>query len=94
MATDIAARGIDIDNVIHIINYEHPNEPESYVHRIGRMARAGAAGVAFSFCDPEVRGYLRDIERLIQRRLSVIGARPGSPEAKPGRRSARAIGPC
>ena len=76
VATDIAARGIDIDNVTHVINYELPNEPESYVHRIGRTARAGADGVAFSFCDPEERGYLRDIERLIQRRLTVIGAEP------------------
>ncbi len=107
VATDIAARGIDIDNVTHIINYEHPNEPESYVHRIGRTARAGAAGVAFSFCDPEERGYLRDIERLIQRRRSVIGAEPVAAAPSAERRKAgkprgetrppfgsRAIGPC
>ncbi len=76
VATDIAARGIDIDNVTHIINYELPNEPESYVHRIGRTARAGAGGIAFSFCDATERGYLRDIERLIRLRLTVIGDAP------------------
>jgi ATP-dependent RNA helicase RhlE len=76
VATDIAARGIDIDGVTHVINYELPNLPESYVHRIGRTARAGARGEAFSFCDPTERGYLKDIERLIQRRLTVIGDEP------------------
>ena len=78
VATDIAARGIDVDGVTHIINYELPNEPESYVHRIGRTARAGAGGVAFSFCDSSERGYLRDIERLIRRRLTVIGDQPAT----------------
>ncbi len=73
VATDIAARGIDVEGVTHVINYELPNEPESYVHRIGRTARAGASGVALSFCDPAERGYLRDIERLIRRQLMVIG---------------------
>ncbi len=76
VATDIAARGIDVDGVTHVINYELPNEPESYVHRIGRTARAGAGGVAFSFCDRTERGYLRDIERLIKRQLTVIGEQP------------------
>jgi ATP-dependent RNA helicase RhlE len=76
VATDIAARGIDVDGVTHVINYELPNEPESYVHRIGRTARAGAEGVALSFCDPTERAYLRDIERLIQQRLRVIGEEP------------------
>ncbi len=76
VATDIAARGLDVDGVTHVINYELPNEPESYVHRIGRTARAGAGGAAYSFCDPTERGYLRDIERLIQRRLTVIGETP------------------
>jgi len=72
VATDIAARGIDIDGVTHVVNYEMPNLPESYVHRIGRTARAGASGVALSFCGGEERSYLRDIEKLIGRRLSVI----------------------
>ena len=71
VATDIAARGIDVDGITHVINYDIPNEPESYVHRIGRTARAGASGTAFSFCDHEERGYLRDIERLIKRPVPV-----------------------
>ena len=78
VATDIAARGIDVDGVTHIINYELPNEPESYVHRIGRTARAGAGGIAFSFCDPSERPYLRDIERLIRNRLTVVGEEPAA----------------
>ncbi len=72
VATDIAARGIDIDGVTHVVNYEIPNLPESYVHRIGRTARAGASGVALSFCGGEERSYLRDIEKLIGRQISVI----------------------
>ena len=63
VATDIAARGIDIDDISHVVNFELPNEPESYVHRIGRTARAGGEGIAISFCDASERGYLRDIER-------------------------------
>ncbi len=82
VATDIAARGIDVDGVTHVINYELPNEPESYVHRIGRTARAGAGGVAVSFCDPAERDYLRDIELLIQRRLTVIGEEPAKAAPK------------
>jgi ATP-dependent RNA helicase RhlE len=66
VATDIAARGIDVDGISHVINYDLPNIPESYVHRIGRTARAGAEGVAISFCDNEERAFLRDIERLIR----------------------------
>ena len=66
IATDIAARGIDVDGVSHVFNYDLPNIPESYVHRIGRTARAGADGVAISFCDQEERAFLRDIERLIR----------------------------
>ncbi|MEE8293959.1 MAG: DEAD/DEAH box helicase, partial [Kiloniellales bacterium] len=88
VATDIAARGIDVDGVTHVINYELPNEPESYVHRIGRTARAGAGGVALSFCDPAERGYLRDIERLIKRQLTVIGDVPAV-AAPDGRGKAR-----
>ena len=78
VATDIAARGIDIDGVTHVINYELPNESESYIHRIGRTARAGAGGVAISFCDPSERAYLSGIERLIQRRLTVVGEEPAA----------------
>lgn len=69
VATDIAARGIDIDEVSHVVNYELPNIPESYVHRIGRTARAGAEGIAISFCDGEERAYLRDIERLTRQQI-------------------------
>ncbi len=69
IATDIAARGIDVDGITHVINYDLPNVPESYVHRIGRTARAGAEGFAISFCDHEERSYLRDIERLIRKSL-------------------------
>ncbi|MFH1126967.1 MAG: DEAD/DEAH box helicase [archaeon] len=75
VATDIAARGIDIDDISHVINFELPNEPESYVHRIGRTARAGADGTAFSFCSADERGYLKDIERLIRQKIEVIDHR-------------------
>jgi len=85
VATDIAARGIDVDGVTHVINYELPNVPEDYVHRIGRTARAGADGAAISFCDPEEQTYLRDIERLTRRRLGVAG---GVPANQSTRRSA------
>ncbi|MEI8395016.1 MAG: DEAD/DEAH box helicase [Rhodospirillaceae bacterium] len=73
VATDIAARGIDVDGVTHVINFELPNIPESYVHRVGRTARAGAAGIALSFCDPSERPFLRDIEKLTRRQLAVVG---------------------
>lgn len=72
IATDIAARGIDVDQLSHVINYEMPNVPETYVHRIGRTGRAGADGVAYSFCDAEEKEYLRDIEKLIGKKLPVI----------------------
>ena len=75
VATDIAARGIDIDGVTHVINFEIPNVPESYVHRIGRTARAGASGIALSFCAHDERGYLRDIERLTRRSCAVVDHR-------------------
>jgi ATP-dependent RNA helicase RhlE len=71
IATDVAARGIDVDGVTHVVNYDLPNEPESYVHRIGRTGRAGAGGIAISFCDQSEREYLRDIERVIRKRLQV-----------------------
>jgi ATP-dependent RNA helicase RhlE len=73
VATDIAARGLDIDNVSHVVNYDLPNIPESYVHRIGRTGRAGASGFAVSFCDPEERAYLRNIERLTKQQIRVAG---------------------
>ena len=72
VATDIAARGIDVDNISHVVNFELPNEPESYVHRIGRTARAGGDGIAISFCDASERGFLRDIERLIRTKIEVV----------------------
>lgn len=74
IATDIAARGIDIDLLTHVINYDLPNIPETYVHRIGRTGRAGNSGVAISFCDSEEKAYLRDIEKLIGKRIPVAGS--------------------
>ncbi len=76
VATDVAARGIDVDDVSHVINFDLPNEPESYVHRIGRTARAGATGISLSFCDHEERGYLRDIERLIRQKIPLMEDHP------------------
>ena len=72
VATDIAARGIDVEGVTHVINFDLPNVPETYVHRIGRTARAGASGVALSFCDREERSYLVSIERLIGKQLIQV----------------------
>jgi ATP-dependent RNA helicase RhlE len=72
VATDIAARGIDIDGISHVINYDLPNIPESYVHRIGRTARAGATGVAISLCSSEERPWLKDIEQLTKTRLTEL----------------------
>lgn len=72
VATDIAARGIDVEGVTHVINFDLPNEPGSYVHRIGRTARAGAGGIAISFCDADERAYLRDIEKTIRQSVSVF----------------------
>ena len=85
VATDIASRGIDVDDVTHVINYELPNIPESYVHRIGRTARAGAAGIAISLCDASEREYLRAIEKLIKRPLTVVGDEPSG--GAPGRQA-------
>jgi ATP-dependent RNA helicase RhlE len=87
VATDIAARGIDIDGITHVINYELPNVPESYVHRIGRTARAGADGIALSFCDASERAFLKDIEKLTRQRLAVVEThrfhRAGAAQAAP-----------
>ena len=76
VATDIAARGIDIDGLTHVINFDLPNVPETYVHRIGRTGRAGASGKALSFCDHEEKEYLRDITRLIKRDIPVENEHP------------------
>jgi len=93
VATDIAARGIDVDGVSHVVNYELPNEPESYVHRIGRTARAGAEGIALSFCDMEEIAYLRAIEKVIRQPIpgddshafhdAATASQRNSPHAKP-----------
>ena len=74
VATDLAARGIDVEDVTHVFNYDLPNVPEQYVHRIGRTGRAGARGKAIAFCDPEERSLLRDIERFVKRSIPKRGA--------------------
>jgi ATP-dependent RNA helicase RhlE len=76
VATDIAARGIDIDDLTHVINYDLPNIPETYVHRIGRTGRAGASGIAISFCDYEEKMYLKDIQKLISKTIPVEKGHP------------------
>ena len=83
VATDIAARGIDVDDLTHVINFELPNIPETYVHRIGRTGRAGAMGIALSFCDSEEKTYLRDIHRLIKSAIPVISDHPYHVEPPP-----------
>jgi ATP-dependent RNA helicase RhlE len=90
VATDIAARGIDVEGVTHVVNYELPNVPEDYVHRIGRTARAGASGAAISLCDPSEQAYLRGIEALTKHRLHVARGEPARHEPAPaGRKPAR-----
>ena len=76
VATDIAARGIDIDELTHVINFELPNVPETYVHRIGRTGRAGNTGIAFSFCDHEEHTELKDIQKLIGKNIPVVDSHP------------------
>jgi ATP-dependent RNA helicase RhlE len=93
IATDIAARGIDVDGITHVFNYDLPNVAESYVHRIGRTARAGADGIAISFCDNEERAYLRDIERLIRMALPATDGRTGQPVEARAPSAARAHAP-
>ena len=83
VATDIAARGIDIAGVSHVVNYDLPNIPETYVHRIGRTARAGAAGIAISFCSPDERAYLKSIEKLRRQRIFVVAAPEGAAAFQP-----------
>jgi ATP-dependent RNA helicase RhlE len=95
VATDVAARGIDIDGVTHVFNYDLPNEPESYVHRIGRTGRAGAEGIAISFCTADDWGDLRTIEKLIEQKIPVDPEYPmpahrePSPKSKPSSGSRR-----
>ncbi len=89
VATDVAARGLDVDGVTHVFNYDLPLEPEAYVHRIGRTGRAGATGTAVAFCTPEERGLLRAIERQIGNKVPAVGQhktpeRPASAAARPG----------
>ena len=76
VATDIAARGIDIDELTHVVNYDLPNVPETYVHRIGRTGRAGASGIAISFCDHEEKAFLRDIQKVINKSIPVVAEHP------------------
>ncbi|MBD3616111.1 MAG: DEAD/DEAH box helicase [Gracilimonas sp.] len=97
VATDIAARGIDVDELQYVINYEIPNIPETYVHRIGRTGRAGANGTALSFCDAQEKAYLRDIEKLIGKQIPVIDEHgfplvdhnPAAPDKQQSRRPSR-----
>ncbi len=96
VATDVAARGLDVDGITHVVNFDLPDEPDSYVHRIGRTGRAGATGTAVSFCSPEERTQLRDIERLIQQRIPVVGGEPPQherPRSRPQPRTPRSNRP-
>ncbi|MBK3519839.1 DEAD/DEAH box helicase [Carboxylicivirga marina] len=83
VATDIAARGIDIDKLRYVINYDVPNEPETYVHRIGRCGRAGEDGVAIAICEPEENVYVKDIEKLIKKQIEVVSDNPFPQSDKP-----------
>lgn len=76
VATDIAARGIDIDKLRHVINYDIPNEPETYVHRIGRCGRAGEEGISISICEPEENAYIADIEKLTRQKIEIVSNHP------------------
>jgi len=83
VATDIAARGIDIDKLSYVLNYDIPNEPETYVHRIGRCGRAGEEGVSISICEPEENEYVRDIEKLIKQKITDVKGHPFPQTDKP-----------
>ena len=83
VATDIAARGIDIDKLSFVVNYEIPNEPETYVHRIGRVGRAGEKGIAISVCEPEENAFVKDIEKLTREKIPVIDGHPFPQTDKP-----------
>ncbi|MFP4430898.1 MAG: DEAD/DEAH box helicase [Spirochaetaceae bacterium] len=99
VATDVASRGLDVDDVTHVVNFELPNEAETYVHRIGRTARAGADGIAISFCDAAERPHLRDIEQLIGAKLAVDKTHgypttgPQIPDERSGNRGVRHASP-
>src|SRR5207302_10282153 len=85
VATDIAARGIDVDGISHVVNFDLPNVPETYVHRIGRTARAGAKRIAISLCDAEEAAFLRDIEKLIRIAIPATDRRSSPrPHQHPG----------
>ncbi len=88
IATDIAARGIDVEGITHVVNFDLPNIADSYVHRIGRTARAGAEGIAISFCDHDERAYLRDIERLLHAPIEATDRR-GNPSSGPQTQTSR-----
>ena len=83
VATDIAARGIDIDKLSYVLNYDIPNESETYVHRIGRCGRAGETGVSISICEPEENEYVRDIEKLIKQKIEEVQNHPFPQTEKP-----------
>ena len=94
VATDIAARGIDIESLPYVINFDLPNIPETYVHRIGRTGRAGNGGISISFCAKDEQPYWKDIEKLIRMTIKVVGDHPypytdeePNPEAKPDLRN-------
>lgn len=90
VATDIAARGIDVDELAYVFNYEIPEVPETYVHRIGRTGRAGAKGTAYSFCDTEERGSLKDIQKLINKTIPIVENHPFPLLQKPGNEAPKA----
>src|SRR5262249_47616012 len=90
VATDIAARGIDVEGISHVVNFDLPNVPETYVHRIGRTARAGAAGTAISLCDAEEAAFLRDIEKLIRRSIPATDHRSAPTQRHPPAAQGRA----
>jgi len=83
VATDIAARGIDIDKLRYVLNYDIPNEPETYVHRIGRCGRAGEEGISISICEPEENTYVHDIEKLIKQKITIVQDHPFPQTDKP-----------
>jgi ATP-dependent RNA helicase RhlE len=93
VATDIAARGIDVDGISHVVNFDLPNVPETYVHRIGRTARPGAKGVAISLCDADEAVFLRDIEKLIRLSIPMTDHSSFSRQARQSARQSRSMRP-